>query len=214
MKKYLLTGLITLLPIAFTILLIIWVFNLLTEPFAGMLEQMIVSYENFFGIDIYKHEQLALFASRIIVLLLLFFSLLLLGFIANKFFFKSLINFFNSILLRIPIIRTIYSISKEVTHGFIKPNQKLFEKSTLVPFPYPETRAIGLVSSPIPDYIQKKLPEDSISVFVPTSPHLISGFIIFFPKNLTTDIPFTTEEVCKFLISCGTVFPNEIPPEK
>ena len=213
MKKYLLTGIITLLPIALTVIVIVWVFNLLTKPFAGMVERMIIGYENLFGLDVYKHEQLVYFASRLITLFLLFFALIVLGFIANKFFFRSLINLFNKIMLKIPVVKTIYGVSKEITQGFIKTDKKLFSKTTLVPFPFQNTRALGLVTDPIPQNLQKMLPEESICVFVPTSPHPISGFLILTPEKETKDIPLTTEEAFKFLISCGTVYPGETPPE-
>lgn len=214
MKKYLLTGIITLLPIALTVIVIVWVFNLLTRPFAGIVEQMVIGFENLFGLDVYKHEQLVYFASRLITLILLFFALIILGFIANKFFFRSLINVFNKILLKIPIVKTIYGVSKDITQGFIKTDKKLFSKATLVPFPFPETRALGLVSAPIPKKLAENLPKDSISVFVPTSPHPISGFLILTPEKETKDIPLTTEEVFKFLISCGTVYPEEEKAEE
>ncbi len=209
MKKYLLTGVITLLPIALTVIVIVWVFNLLTTPFAGVVEHMIIGYEKLFGLDVTKHEQLIYFASRVITLILLFFALIILGFIANKFFFRSLINLFNKILLKIPIVKTIYGVTKEITQGFIKTDKKLFQKTTLVPFPFAESRALGLVSDPIPKILAEKLPEESICVFIPTSPHPVSGFLVLAPVKDTHDLPLTTEEVFKFLISCGTVYPEE-----
>ncbi len=206
MKKYLLTGIITLLPIALTVIVVVWAFNLFTEPFVGLVESMIHGTEHLFGVSVTGHVQLVFFASRIIALFLLVALLMTLGFIANRFFFRIFLELFQKIVMKIPIARTVYGVTKEIAKGLIKTDKKLFSKTVLIPFPFMKTRVIGLVSDPLPATLQDCLPEESLCIFVPTSPHPISGFLVLTPKEDVTDIPLSTEEAFKFLISCGTTF--------
>jgi len=208
-KKHVLTGFLTLLPLVLTILIVAWLFNLLTDPFAGMVERMITTYENLFNLDIARDEELVYFSSRLISLFLILTLLFLLGFIANKFFFRILLNLCNKLFLKIPLVKTLYSVLKEITSGLLQEDKKIFTKTALIPFPFPKTRAIGLITSPLPKVLQEKLQEETLSIFVPTSPHPISGFLLLTPKKDALELPFSPEEAFKFLISCGLVHPEE-----
>src|SRR3972149_10600550 len=100
MKKYLFTGIIILLPIALTLLLLIWLINFLTAPFVGFVDNLINGYQTFLGIDLHRHETLILIFSRIFILIFLTLGILVLGFIGNRFFFRSLINALGKIFLK------------------------------------------------------------------------------------------------------------------
>lgn len=214
MKKHIFTGLIILLPIALTLMVIFWLFNLLTNPFSGFVQEMIKGYETLFGIDVAKHETITFIVSRIIVLILLFVLIFVLGFIGNRFFFRTLLEILDKIFLKIPVVKSIFKVTKEITQGFFSTEKKIFSKTVLVDFPHKDAKALGLVSGTVPTALQRYLDQESVSVFVPTSPHPISGFLVLCPKSKTIDLDLTTEETFKFLISCGVVFPGEEPPKE
>lgn len=211
MKKYFITGLIILLPITLTIVIAIWLFDLLTDPFVGMVESIIVSYEESHGVDVRHHETLVLVFSRIIVAIVLCFVIFFLGFFGRRFFMHTLLRWSNKVFARIPIIKTIYTISHDVTKSLLAEG-KTFKKTVLIPFPRPDTHALGLVAGEPPAAIKNALKGNvDLVVFVPTSPHPISGYILISSKKELIDVEMTTEEVFSYLISCGLAYPNAQP---
>lgn len=209
MKKYILAGVITLLPLAITLMIINWLFNLLTSPFVGMIEWIFRRYEEALHLPLKHHDMLVLFISRVIVIILLFFILLVLGFISHKFFVKPLVKGHGGIWNRIPFVRGIYRISKEVTKSFFAQGEKAFKKTVLIPFPNTDTRALAFLTGDVPPSIKKHLGNLDYSVFVPTSPHPLSGFVLLIPEKQMKETDITIEDAFKFLLSCGAVHPGE-----
>jgi uncharacterized membrane protein len=214
MKKYLLTGLIILLPIALTLMIVHYLFNLLTTPFVHPVERLLLAYETIAHLKLMHYDALVLFISRVIALLLLFCLILVLGYLGRKLFFDSLLQWSNRIFLRIPIVKTIYKVSKDVTKAFFSPGGKTFKQTVLVPFPHPETRALGFVTGDIPSIFKTALKDAADTVvFVPTAPHPLSGFILMTSQNKLTTVDISTEEAFKFIVSCGVIPPGQPLPE-
>jgi len=212
MKKYLIAGFILLLPSTITLILILWLFDLLTTPFVGIFKSLLFSFEKSEGTALKAHQGLVIFASRVVALIFLFLLTLVLGFIGRKFFFRTLITWTNRLFLRIPFIKSIYSISRDVTNAFFTEGKKTFQQSVLVPFSGENTHALGFVTGNVPEKLQQAINQLDVSVFVPTCPHPISGFLLLTPKKNAIDVDLTTEDVFKFLLSCGTMHPGETPP--
>jgi uncharacterized membrane protein len=207
MKKTFLTGLAILLPIAVTFFVIIFVVDFVTAPFVGIVEDMIKHHG---VIELAaEHKYILVFISRVIVLVLFFFLILILGFFGRKFFFSWFINLTHRIFYKIPIIKTIYKITKEISSSIFSEKKKaLFKGTVQVPFPHERSKALGLLSGDAPDSVSEKK-ENLQTVFVPTSPHPISGFLMMYDDKEVeqTDIP--TEDLFKFLLSCGMYHPGE-----
>ena len=213
MKKYLLTGFITLLPIAVTLIVISYIFDLLTAPFMGMIEYLLIAYEKSHGMTTLHRDTLVLFISRVCVLIFLFLFTLLLGFVARKFFFAPLMRFADKIFSKIPFVKSIYRTSQEVTNAIFSGDEKTFKQTVLLPFPSEDVRAIGFITGSAPPLLKTAHPSAELSVFVPTSPHPLSGFLLLLSKTQVTEIPVATEDAFKFLISCGVMHPGEAKEE-
>jgi len=212
MKKYLFAGFITLFPIALTIIVVLWLFELFTAPFVGLAERLVLSYESQLGISLQNHEILVVFISRIVVFIFLFILILLLGFFGRKFFFKLFLRLTDKLFLRIPIIKTIYHLINEITKSVFSQDKKTFKQTVLLPFPNDNSHAIGFVTGPVPEAFKKVSPISDLSVFVPTSPQPISGFLLLTPKKLAYPVDVSIEDAFKFLLSCGVMHPGEAPP--
>lgn len=210
MKKYLLSGLAILLPIALTVLILIFVLDLLTEPFIGLVEDTVGRMGDGV-IDTVKYHWVIVFISRIVVLILLFFATLLLGFLGHRFLLGKLFKFFEDTVLKIPFIKRIYRLTVDVTKSFVGKKEKIFQSTVVVNFPHENAKAFGFYTSDVPDRIREAIgaKDDLKSVFVPTSPHPISGFLIMLEKNQIKDTDLTTEETFKFLVSCGLYYPEK-----
>ena len=208
MKKYLLTGLAILLPVALTLMVIIFLFDFFTEPFFHGIEQLlrVISAKT----AITFSPGIAIFISRVLALILLCLFILLLGFVARWFLVKNILSATNRILSRIPLIKTIYKVSRDIIAAlFSMDGKKAFKHPVLIPFPQRLTFCLGFEAGEVSKEIKQKAPEPLTSVFAPTAPHPISGFLLFIPTKEVHPLEMTNEEAVKYLVSCGLIQPSQ-----
>ena len=128
------------------------------------------------------------------------------GFISLSFIGKKLLEMFNNILKKIPILRTIYSAIVQMTETFTKNDNK--KKSVvLVEYPRKGSWAVGFATKDNTGEISTKTKRQLINVFVPTTPNPTSGFLLMFPKEDVIHLDLTFEEASKFIVSAGTTEP-------
>lgn len=215
MKKYFLTGLVILLPLAVTIAIVVFVVNFLTQPFIGVAVDFLsqIPWGNRKLYDILS-PKFIWYSSRIIILVGLFLFTLFLGAMARWFFFRSLIKFSDKLLNRIPLVNKIYKTTQEIIRTFFSTDSQSFKKVVMVPFPSPGVYCMGLVSREAPRLVQDHFKKDLISVFIPTTPNPTSGFILMFNKADVIELPIKTEEALKFIVSCGVIHPEALTKPK
>ncbi len=208
MKKHLLTGLVILLPIALTLMVIIFLFDLFTAPFVAIVDPLVLFLQKITHIALPK--EITLFLSRIFSLIFLCIFILLLGMITQIFLIRTLIQWGNWILFKIPFIKTVYKASKEIFSALFSPEgKKAFKRPVMIPFPASPNHCLGFEAGEILGECQKKLSTPLVPVFVPTAPHPISGFLFFIPQGDIIEVDMTNEDVVKFLVSCGMIVPEK-----
>ncbi|HEY2809851.1 MAG TPA: DUF502 domain-containing protein [Rhabdochlamydiaceae bacterium] len=212
MKKYFFTGFITLLPIALTIIIVKWLFDLFTAPLAGISEWFLLKYEAELGLSLTHHDTLIMLLSRVLAFVLLVLLIFLLGFCGQKFLTKYFLNITNRIFSRIPLVRTIYRLSHDITKAVFSDTQKTFKGTVLIPFPHQDSLAIGFITGETPAIIKQASPLTEIAIFVPTAPHPMSGFLLLSPRNVALSIDVSVEDAFKYLISAGVLHPGEKVP--
>jgi len=129
------------------------------------------------------------------------------GGLSLSFIGKKLLNLFNSVLKRIPILRTIYSAIGQMTETFTK-NDSNKKNVVLIEYPRKGTWAVGFATKENTGEITKKTNRKLINVFVPTTPNPTSGFLLMFPKEEVIYLDLTFEEASKFIVSAGTSNPK------
>lgn len=202
MRKYFLTGLAVLLPTILTVVIVIFLFDLFSEPFVPLVR----TFLNYFSLP----QEVTMFLSRLIGLVLLFFLILLLGFITRHIFLNNLIKIWNQIVYRIPFVKTIYKLSRDIfTAIFSSDEKQAFKEAAMVPFPDKPNYCVGFTTGVAPPECEQKTGQKLLSVFVPTAPHPISGFLFLVQEKNVHPIPMSKEDAFKFLFSCGMVFPEE-----
>lgn len=212
MKKTFLAGLATLLPITITVVVVVFTVDILTAPFTGLVEDLI-SYHG--GQVAGHHRYLLVIVSRLIVLFLFTIVILILGALGRRIFFSWFIKLTNGLLNKIPIVKTIYRISRDITKNvFSEDNKTLFKGTVAVPFPHEKSLALGLLSGAPPKEIEtnedSRIKDKSLkSIFVPTAPHPISGFLLMYSDHEVKALDIETEDLFKFLLSCGIYKPGE-----
>ena len=129
------------------------------------------------------------------------------GWLSLSFIGKKLFDYFEAILNKIPILRTIYSAVGQLTETFAK--SKSDKKSVvLVEYPRKGTWAVGFATKKNKTEISKKTEQELINVFLPTTPNPTSGFLLMFPEKDVVYLDMTFEEASKFIVSAGTSAPK------
>ena len=131
----------------------------------------------------------------------------LIGWLSLSFIGKSLLNLFNKVLKRIPILRTIYSALGQMTETFTKTDKEK-KNVVLVEYPRKGSWAVGFATKENSGEISNKTKKNLINVFVPTTPNPTSGFLLMFPKEEIIYLDLTFEEASKFIVSAGTSNPK------
>ncbi len=207
MKKSFSTGLVILLPFALSIWVLTYLFDLFTNPLYHLIESLLIWYEKSQGIVLVKHETFVIFMSRVAALVLTFVLILTLGYLGRKFFFHSLMKATNKMIFKIPIVGTLYRLTKDITKAMLSSDEKTFKESILIPFPSKETYSVGFVTGGVPEGLSEIIPSLDVTVFIPTAPHPISGYVLFCPRSSLKSMEVSVEDTFKFLVSCGVLHP-------
>ena len=127
----------------------------------------------------------------------------LIGWLSLSFLGKKFFELFNNILKKIPILRTIYSAIGQMTESFTKSNDG--QKSVvLLEYPRKGIWVVGFATKENDGIIKKKINEDLVNVFVPTTPNPTSGFLLMVPKKNLIFLDISFEQASKFIVSAGT----------
>ncbi|MCV2870796.1 DUF502 domain-containing protein [Defluviimonas sp. WL0050] len=200
-----LTGLVVIAPIGFTLWLIWSVTGWIDGwvlPFVPDKYQPDRILYTFFGIDYEINLR------GIGVILALIFTVFV-GWVAKGLMGRSLIGWAESLVDRMPVVRSIYSGVKQVAETVLSQTESKFDKACLIEYPRPGIWAIGFVSTAAKGEVLAKLPDDEVmTVFLPTTPNPTSGFLLYLPKRDVKFLDMTVEDAAKLVISAGLVYPN------
>ncbi|WP_323782857.1 DUF502 domain-containing protein [Leisingera sp.] len=138
------------------------------------------------------------------------------GWIAKGILGRSLISFAESLVERMPVVRTVYSGIKQISETVFAQSERSFEKACLVQYPRKGIWAIGFISTAAKGEIAKKVETSRglTSVFLPTTPNPTSGFLLFVPEEDVIELDMSVEDSAKLVISAGLVYPNPKDPSK
>lgn len=213
MKKYFFTGLVIFLPVVLTLIIVGFLFDLLTNPFAHTVSSIFDHYGLFNQpFLLMSGKQVLLFVSRIFALVALIFFIYFIGVLGRLFLIKYIGRIGEYIIHRIPLVNNIYKSIHEIVNTILgtpegEGTTSNFSRVVLVPFPHSRTYSIGLITR---GDLQVDSDEDfkkNISVFVPGTPNPAMGFMLIFPREKIIPIEATVEEALKFVVSIGVICP-------
>lgn len=204
MKKYFLTGLVTLLPLAVTIWVVHFLIDFLTKPFIGLVTMLTDRLP-------IASPQLIRTISKLMILAGLFFLILFLGFVARKYFFNQLIRFGDRMMEKIPLVNKVYKTSKDIVKSIFSAKDRSFSQVVMLPFPYKGSYCIGLIAKAAPHSCSEAEKQELISVFIPTTPNPSTGFLVMCQKSELIFLEMKTEEAIKYVVSCAVIQPDGKP---
>ena len=187
LRNNFIAGIVVLIPIGITLYLTLFLIRI-----SGKIIPKEINPNNYLPFDIPGVE---IFMALIIIT---FTGWLSLSFLGKKFF-----EYFNNILKKIPILRTIYSAIGQMTESFTK-NDKNQKSVVLLEYPRKGVWAVGFATKENEGMIKEKINEEIINVFVPTTPNPTSGFLLMVPKKDLIYLDVSFEQASKFIVSAGT----------
>jgi uncharacterized membrane protein len=195
LRGYLIAGLIVWLPILVTIGVLRFIIDLLDNtmeliPKAYQPEQLIGHHIPGLGV------------------LLSLIILLTTGLVATNMIGQRLVGWGESLLARIPLVRSIYKAVKQVIHAVMSTNSDAFRKVLLVEYPRQGSWSMAFQTGSGHSSINQKTKMDLISVFIPTTPNPTSGFLIMVPKSSAIELDMSIDEALKHIISLGVMQPS------
>jgi len=194
-----LTGIVVIAPVALTVWLV-WGIIGWVDGVVLPLVPYTFQPEKYIGINL----------RGIGVFIFLIFTIVV-GWIAKGLIGKSLINFAESLVDRMPVVRTIYSGVKQIAETVFAQSERSFEKACLIQYPRKGIWAIGFISTTAKGEIAERAETSGalMSIFLPTTPNPTSGFLLFLPKEDVIELDMSVEEAAKLVISAGLVYPDQ-----
>jgi len=194
MRKYLVTGLLIWIPLVITL----WVLNLIVTTMDQSLQLLPEQWHphTLLGRDIPG-----------IGMLLTVLIVVVTGLLARNFIGERLVVYWERLLGRIPIVRSIYSSVKQVSDTILSPNGQAFRRAMLVQYPRPGVWTIAFQTGTPAAEIRRHVATDMLSVYVPTTPNPTSGFFLMVPRAETIELNMSVDEALKYVVSMGVVAP-------
>lgn len=195
MKKYIITGLLVLVPLFITA----WVITSLI----GLMDQsLLLLPEHWRPKNVLGYEVPGIGA--LLTLIIIFTT----GLVATNIFGQKIILWWELFLSRVPVVKSIYASVKQVSDTLFSDSGNAFRQAVLVQFPREGTWTIAFITGQPTGEVANHLTGEYVSVLVPTTPNPTSGYFLMVPKNEIQILDMTVDQALKYIISMGVVEPK------
>ncbi len=191
LQRNFVSGLGVFLPLALTVYLFIWAFNFTDGFFGKFIRPFFPDEFN------YYFPGLSLLIGLVVITVI--------GFLVTNYLGKRFHSLIEHLLLKLPFFKQVYPAFKEMA-GFIFSRERLtFKQVVIVQYPSKGIYSLGFLTNEAPKKVVEKLGRPMVNVFIPTVPHVVSGYVVMVPKEdvIYTDMP--VEETVKYIVSGGVV---------
>ena len=195
MKKYFITGLLVLVPLAITF----WVLSSLIQT---MDQSLLLLPEQ------WQPEQLFGFSMVGLGAILTVAVVFVTGLIATNIFGQQLILWWEAVLSRVPVVKSIYASVKQVSDTIFSDSGNAFRKALLVEFPRKGSWTIAFLTGEPGGDVSNHLQGDYVSIYVPTTPNPTGGYFLMMQRNEVVELDMSVDQALKYIISMGTAVPE------
>ena len=196
-RRYLLTGIVVTAPVTITIYLTYVFLTFVDDKVSGIIPKE--WYEGIYGSTAVPGLGLVIALTGFIFI----------GWFATNFLGRLIIRIYEYILDRMPVIRTVYGAIKQVFETIMASQSSAFREAVMLEYPRKGIWSIGFVTGVSEGEVQRVTSEETINVFVPTTPNPTSGYLLFVPKKELVYLSMTVEEAVKLVVSAGIITPPD-----
>ncbi len=187
LRRYFITGIMVIVPIWVTVLIVRWIINLINNTF------------NFLPVVLQPKTYVQFFGIGLVIALLI---ILLVGLLGSNYIGKRFLRLGESLLAKIPVIKTVYQGVKYLTTGIVG-DKKIFSRVVLLEFPIKGLSFIGFVTGEAEDLIPSSSGKKMLKVFIPTTPNPTTGFFCIAAEDQVQSLDISVEEAFRLIISAG-----------
>lgn len=198
MRKYFITGLLILVPLAITA----WVLNLVIST----MDQSLL-----FVPERWQPHTLVGFDIPGLGTLLTILIVFLTGLLTNNLVGNYVVKLWEKLLTRIPVVSSLYSSVKQVSDTLFSSSGNAFRKAVLIPYPHQNSWTIAFLTGTPGGDVKNHLVGDFVSVYVPTTPNPTSGFFLMMAKKDVVELDMSVDAALKYIVSMGVVAPEDAP---
>ena len=198
-KKYFITGLLIWIPLAITVWVLTAIIGAMDQSLRLLPEA--VHPDKLLGFHIPG-------VGTVLTLLVIFLT----GVVTANIIGQKLVRFWEGILARIPIVQSIYYSIKQVSDTLFSSSGQAFRKVLLVRYPHPQAWSVAFQTGSPSGQISEMLPDEHVSVFIPTAPSPVNGFFFFVKKSETIELDISVDDALKYIVSMGVVPPQRRYP--
>ncbi len=195
LRRYLVAGLLVWIPLGVTIFILKVLIGLMDKTLLLIPEQ-------------YRPEEWLGFTIPGLGLILTLLVLLVTGVLAANIVGRSMVGLWESLLDRIPVVRSVYSAVKNFTEIVFSGSGQSFKKVLLIEYPRKGIYSLAFQTATNLGEVQGRMGEEMICTFVPTTPNPTSGYIIIVPKKDVIELDMEIDQALKMIISLGVVVPT------
>lgn len=200
LQRFFLAGLVAVVPISLTVLVVRWTITLMDQLLLRFIPER------------YWPEALFGFALPGIGLLATFLLILFVGMLVTNYFGRSLLHLSERMVGRIPLVKGVFGLFKQVADTLLSADRQGFRKVVLIEYPRRGLWSVGFVTGVSQGEVQRITDQRMINVFMPTTPNPTSGYYILVPEQDARELSMTVDEAFKLIISGGMVAPPESCP--
>lgn len=200
MRKYFITGLLILAPLAITL----WVLSFIFSTMGQSLQMLPPEWR---WNVLFKYRIVTDLLGTFLTLLIIFIT----GLATRNIVGKQVVNIWESILTRIPVVNSIYSSVKQVSDTLFSSSGNAFRKALLVQYPREGAWTIAFLTGVPGGDVKNHLQGDYISIYVPTTPNPTSGFFLMIPRADAIELDMNVDAALKYIVSMGVVAPEYLP---
>lgn len=201
LRRYLIAGLLVWVPVWVTLLIL----NFLISLFDKL--QLLIPAA-------YRPDNLLSFHIPGLGLLVAVIIVIVTGLLVTNLLGRKLVELWETLLSRIPLVRAIYNAAKQITSTMLTQSENAFKNVLLVEFPRPGVWSIGFQTSSGFDSAEQITGEEMVTIYIPTTPNPTSGYLIIVPRKDTTKLNISVDQALKTVISLGVVLPDTIQPKQ
>ena len=203
-QRYLLTGLLTFIPIWLTWAVFKFIFSLLSQVNLPWVAAIFSALATAFPETIGRLNQGWLVS--ILAFIVTVVALYVTGWAASHVFGRRLIAIFEAFIQRIPLAHTIYSGTKKLM-SLLQKKPTGTQRVVLIDFPSPELKSVGFVTRVFQDARGREL----AAVYVPTTPNPTGGYLEIVPIERLVATDWTVDQAMAFILSAGAAAPDVLP---
>ncbi len=208
LRAYFLAGVLVTTPLAVTIALATWLIEFVDSRVVPLIPQ---KYNPDFYLKEYLGYEIGLPGLGLIVLIVF---ITLVGALTAGFVGRIVLRFYENMLNRMPVVRSVYGATKQILETVLKHQSNAFRQPVLVEYPRRGIWAVGFITGRTEGEVQNLIADDLINVFLPTTPNPTSGFLLFLPRQDLIKLDMSVEEAIKMVISAGIVTPPDRRPQQ